>query len=321
MAAGKPQAECKLVIKVLLWRISEHARFALIAGLIAGLALPGLAARLQPWLPQMVAGLLVITALRVGHRAAGGALSDLTWGIGSVAVLQLGLPLSLFGLFQLLGLGGTPVALAVILATAAPALSGSPNLALILGQDAGRMMQILVLGTACFPLTVLPLFALLPELGSPAEVFSAAVRLLAVITGATALGFALRAVLFPAPQPETIKALDGLSVLAFSGIVIGLMAALTPALQDDPRDVLRWMIIAFALSYGVQVVTMVFLRRSRLAPVAGPLAIGAGNRNIALFLVALPEQVVAPIMVFIGCWQVPMYLTPILLRRLYQRRA
>ena len=50
---------------------------------------------------------------------------------------------------------------------------------------------------------------------------------------------------------------------------------------------------------------------------AGPMAIGAGNRNIALFLVALPAEVMAPLMIFVGCWQLPMYLTPMLLRRLY----
>ena len=52
---------------------------------------------------------------------------------------------------------------------------------------------------------------------------------------------------------------------------------------------------------------------------AGPLAIGAGSRNIALFLVALPADVIAPLMIFIGCWQLPMYLTPVLLPRLYER--
>ena len=61
------------------------------------------------------------------------------------------------------------------------------------------------------------------------------------------------------------------------------------------------------------------LRRGPLHPVAGPLAIGAGNRNIALFLVALPPEVLAPLMIFIGCWQLPMYLTPLLLPRLYER--
>lgn len=269
----------------------------------------------------MVAVLLTITALRIGHRATVGALSDLRWGIGSVAVLQMVLPLTLLALCWAGGIADTPMAMALVLATSAPAISGSPNLALMLGQDAGRMMQILVMGTALFPLTVLPQLFLMPQLGDPQQIVQAAFTLLGVILLATALGFGLRAVVFPKPTPEQIKALDGLSVLAFSAIVVGLMAALNPALRLDPGSVALWALLAFGISYGAQITAYLTLRRSALSGVAGPLAIGAGNRNIALFLVALPDQILAPLMVFIGCWQLPMYLTPILLRRLYLRDA
>lgn len=304
-----------------LWFISENGRFALIAGLVAGLALPAVAATLKPWLPQMIAVLLVITALRIGHRAVVGALSDLRWSIGSVVVLQILLPLLLLAGCWILGLADTPIAMAMVLATAAPAISGSANLAVMLGQDAGRMMQILVLGTALFPFTTLPLLALMPQLGDPQTILMAAFKLLGVILISTGLGFGLRAVLFPTPSPGQIKALDGLSVLAFSAVVIGLMAAMNPALRSDPGAVVLWAVLAFAISYITQIATYRILIRTRLSAVAGPLAIGAGNRNIALFLVALPEQILAPLMVFIGCWQLPMYLTPVLLRRLYNAKS
>ncbi|EDQ06520.1 hypothetical protein DSM14862_00262 [Sulfitobacter indolifex] len=298
---------------------SRHARACLIVGLLAGLTLPSLAAALADWLPQMVAALLTITALRIGHRAATGAARDLRWGLASVLALQTALPLMLLGGFALAGLGQTPAALAVTLASAAPALTGSVNLALLLRLDAGRMMQLMVLGTAAFPLTVLPVLALLPQLGPTSEVALAALRLLAVILAATGLGFVLRHVLLPRPTARQIEALDGASVLAFCIIVVGLMAALNPALRSDPWAVAVWTVLAFALSYLLQAAALLLLRRGPLHAVAGPLAIGAGNRNIALFLVALPPEVLAPLMVFIGCWQLPMYLTPVLLPRLYER--
>jgi hypothetical protein len=321
MAAGKPATDTGRIVRRILWLISDNARLCLVLGLAAGLGFPALAAAMQPWLPEMVAGLLTITALRIGHRAAMGAMSDLRWGLGSVAVLQLALPVALFALCWLAGWAQTPMAMAVVLATSAPAITGSPNLALLLGQDAGRMMQIMVLGTAAFPLTVLPVLMLVPQLGQASEIAAAAVLLLAVIAGATALGFSLRALLFPRPTPAQIKSLDGLSVLAFSAIVIGLMAALNPALRSAPDSVALWAILAFAISYLAQIATCFILKKSGLKSVAGPLAIGAGNRNIALFLVALPEQVLAPLMVFVGCWQLPMYLTPMLLRWLYQAES
>lgn len=178
-------------------------------------------------------------------------------------------------------------------------------------------MQILVLGTALFPLTVLPLLIAMPQLGAPATIIMTALKLLAVIFICAGIGFGLRHIMFPTPTAGQIKALDGLSVLAFSAIVVGLMAALNPALRQDPGSVALWGVLAFAISYGAQIITHLILRRTGLSALAGPLALGAGNRNIALFLVALPEQLLAPLMVFIGCWQLPMYLTPILLRRLY----
>lgn len=300
-----------------LWLASTHARLCLIAGLAGGLLLPGLAAALVPWLPQMVAILLCTTALRIGHRAAMGAVGDLRWGLGAVALLQMGVPLLCLGLLTLAGLQGSPAALAIVLTSAAPAITGSINLALLLKLDAGRMMQILVLGTAAFPVTVLPVLAFLPQLGPASEVILSALRLLAVIVLATGTGFVIRHIALPKPSPEQIKALDGLSVLAFSFIVVGLMASLNPALRSNPWEVGAWALLAFAISYLLQLVTLLSLRKSLLRSVAGPLALGAGNRNIAIFLVALPPDILAPLMVFIGCWQLPMYLTPMLLPRLY----
>lgn len=302
----------------LLWLASNNARLCLIIGLTGGLLLPGFAASLVPWLPHMVVILLTTTALRIGHRAAMGALGDLRWGLGAVAVLQMLVPLVCLALLTLAGLHNTPAALAIVLTSAAPAITGSVNLALMLRLDAGRMMQILVLGTATFPLTVLPVLAFLPQLGPASDVIFAALRLLVVIVLATGIGFLIRHIAFPQPTEGQTKALDGLSVLAFSFIVVGLMAALNPALREGPWLVAKWALLAFAISYMLQLATLLTLRKSRLKSVAGPLAIGAGNRNIAIFLVALPAEIIAPLMIFIGCWQLPMYLTPMLLPRLYK---
>jgi ACR3 family arsenite transporter len=302
----------------LLWLASNNARLCLIIGLTGGLLLPGFAASLVPWLPHMVVILLTTTALRIGHRAAMGALGDMRWGLGAVAVLQMLVPLVCLALLTLAGLHNTPAALAIVLTSAAPAITGSVNLALMLRLDAGRMMQILVLGTATFPLTVLPVLAFLPQLGPASDVIFAALRLLVVIVLATGIGFLIRHIAFPQPTEGQTKALDGLSVLAFSFIVVGLMAALNPALREGPWLVAKWALLAFAISYMLQLATLLTLRKSRLKSVAGPLAIGAGNRNIAIFLVALPAEIIAPLMIFIGCWQLPMYLTPMLLPRLYK---
>ena len=113
---------------------ADQSRLLLLVGLAFGIGWPALAAAMAPWLPQMVAILLVITAFRIGHRAAFGALGDLRWSLPAVAVLQVALPLTLVFGFWLGGALGSPLALALILASAAPTISGGASLAIILRQ-------------------------------------------------------------------------------------------------------------------------------------------------------------------------------------------
>ncbi len=305
----------------MIWALSlcaTYSRTLLILGLLAGVGLPGLAAGMAPWLPEMVAILLVITAFRIGHRAAFGALSDLRWSLPAVLVLQLLVPLAVAGLGHLAGLGGTPLALALVLACAAPTIAGGASLAIILRQDPGRMMQFLVLGTALFPLTLLPVLVAVPVVVDVPVLLGVGLRALFIILGAAGLGFVLRRWLLPVAAPEQIKAMDGASVLFFAVIVVGLMSALGPVLRSDPMSAMLWAAAAFGLSFGLQLVALLTLRGTGLAHVSGPLALAAGNRNIALFLVTLPPEVMAPVMIFVACWQLPMYLTPILLPPLYR---
>lgn len=296
-----------------------YSRVLLVLGLTAGVALPGIAGAVSPYLPEMVAVLLVITAFRIGRRDALGSLADLRWSLPVVLVLQVGLPLLLAALLYISGQLQTPLGLALLLATSAPTISGGPSLALMLGQSPARLMQLLVLGTAVFPLTVLVVLHIAPVIGPSDALFSIGLRSLATIVGAAILGFVLRRLFLPHPTPDQVKAMDGAAILFFALIVVGLMAALGPSLAAAPQVVFLWMLAAFGLSFGAQILSILVLRNSRLSQMAGPVALAAGNRNIALYLVALEPAVVAPVMVFIACWQLPMYLTPILLRGLYTR--
>ena len=179
------------------------------------------------------------------------------------------------------------------------------------------MMQLLVLGTAVFPATILMVLGVYPIAETDLRLTEVGLRALGAIGAAAALGFALRHWFLPRPTEAQSKSIDGALVLFFALIVIGLMAALGPLMRDDPGVALLCLVAAFALCFGLQAATIALLRKGPLAHVAGPLALAAGNRNVALFLVALPPEIMSPIMIFVACWQVPMYLTPILLPRLY----
>ena len=298
----------------LLGLAATHGRLCLVAGLVAGLLLPDLAQAMRPWLGAMVAGLIFVAALRIGPKAALGSLGDLSGSVLMIAVFQLALPLAALGVFTLLGMAETAVALALVLMLAAPSITGSANFTILVGHDPAPALRLMVLGTTVFPFTVLPVLWLLPGIGG-AEIFAAAARLLMTIALATGAGFAVRAALSD-PAPEHLRALDGLSAILLAVLVIGLMSGLGPALLDTPLVALGWIATVFAANFGLQIAAF-FLLRPRAETV--PAAIVAGNRNFALFLVALPPEFTVSLLVFIGAYQLPMYLTPLLLGPLYGR--
>jgi len=305
------------MIRVLI-HAARHGRWLLVAGLVAGIGLPSLAAAMRPWLPEMVAVLMFLAALRVGPKQAIGAWHDLTASLLFVALLQMLLPVIFALLIIVLGWQGI-LASAVIMALAASPISGSPSLTIMLGHDPAASLRQLVVGTAFLPLTVIPVFALVPEIGEPAAVLQTAFRLLAVIAGTTVLAFAIRLMVMRSPSQQDLAAVDGVLAIFLAVIVIGLMAAVGPALFQAPGEFVFALCAASALNFGLQIATAAGLSRTRWRRYAVPLGVIAGNRNIALFLAALPAAVTDPLLLFIGCYQVPMYLTPIVMRRFYAR--
>ncbi|MBR9839829.1 MAG: hypothetical protein GYB50_18300 [Rhodobacteraceae bacterium] len=298
---------------------ARHARWLLVAGLVAGVAVPSVASAVRPWLPELVALMLFLAALRIGPRRAVGALHELRETALVLLAWQLALPLAALALFAATGLLGQPAALALVLMLAASPLAGSPNLTMLVGADPAPALRLLILGTAVLPLSVIPVFWALPALGSAAAVTGSVLRLLTTIGLAAGLAFALRLTLMKAPSETALARMDGLSALTMTVMVLGLMSAVGPALSERPLALAGWLALACAANLGPQCVVALMLRGRMPGARIPALAITAGNRNIALFLVALPPETTDALLLFIGCYQVPMYLTPLLMTRFYAR--
>ena len=282
-------------------------------GLVAGLTLPGLAAAIRPWLPHLVAALLCVSAMRIGLRALLGSLDDLGRTIRAILVLQLALPLIGLALVLALGVSDHPLAIALLLMLSAPSISGSPNFTALMGHDPAPPMRLLILGTAVFPVTALATLWIVPGLGDFAQTFGIAARFAIVIALSVGAGFAIRRLFFARPSSDQIKALDGAGAILLAVMVVGLMAALGPALRETPAEVGFWLVVVLIANFGLQFTAF------RSGAGVGTSVI-AGNRNIALYLVALPAATTDPLLIFIGCYQIPMYLTPIIMHRFYRAK-
>jgi hypothetical protein len=300
----------------LLAALAGHGRWLLVAGLLVGIAFPPLARAMAPAIVPFIALMLWIAALREGPIAALPRRAALPRTVAVTVALQCVLPLATGGALWAMGWLGHPLAIAAVLAMAASPITGSPGLAAMSGADMGAALRQLSLGTALLPLTAAPVFAILPLFPDPGAILVAAGRLLLLVVLAGGLAALMRRLLPGLARAEMRPALDGAMALAMGLVVIGLMSEIGPALVTAPGTLALTFAFAVGLYLCQTIGAWALSRRSLPEPEAASAAIAAGNRNLALFLSAVPPEVFAPLMVFVGCYQIPMYLTPFLMFRL-----
>lgn len=295
---------------------ARHGRLALVAGLICGVALPGLAEMMRPAIAPLVVALLFLAVLRLGPAGVRVGLGGLGQALRLALVLQLALPLAAIGFCAALGVMAQPLAMGVALMLAAAPITGSPHIAWMVGADPAPALRQMVVGTALLPLTALPVFWLLPAFGSHMQVVISVARLLGLIGLAGGLALLLRHWRIVPGSAPVLAAIDGVATIALGLVVIGLMVAVGPALRAAEAGLFITLGLVTALNFGLQIAASLMVARHDPA-LAAPIGIIAGNRNIALFLGVLPAGLVSDLLLLIGCYQIPMYLTPLILRRWY----
>lgn len=291
-------------------------------GLLAGLLLPWAAQPMRQGIPLFIGILLFLAVLRIlpDANAVASMRSTAAWTgtLWRIFLAQLLLPVVVF---VLLGFMKAPwiVVLAATLVAAAPPISGSPNLVLLLRGDAALAMRWLLLGTAVLPLSCLPALYLLQPEQSITTMLAPALVLLVLIGSSVLLALLVLWRLRQRKVHLNAAALDGLSALVLALMVIGLMSALHEP-SNGWRDAFWMLLLALLVNIGYQGLGILGSRLARQRP-ARTIGTGVvvGNRNIALFLAALPSAQMEPLLLFIACYQVPMYLTPLIGDLFYRR--
>lgn len=299
---------------------ARHGRWLLVAGLVLGIALPPLARLMAGAIVPLIAFMLFLAGLRLGPDRALPPRRALPRALLVTLLLQTALPLLAGAALAAAGVLDSVAGMGIVLVLAAAPITGTVGLALMSGADGTMALRQLVLGTVLLPLTAAPVFALLPVFDGAAGVAQGALRLMAVIGLAGGAAVLARRVLPVLGASRAQAALDGLLALAMGAVVVGLMAAVGPAILGRDPALPGLLALAFALNLGLELGVWSLARGTVPASEAAALAIAAGNRNLALFLAALPPETATRLLLFVGCFQVPMYLTPLILPRLLHGR-
>lgn len=222
------------------------------------------------------------------------------------------------------------VAMAMILLWSAPPLASSPGLSSFLKLDSELTLTVMVIASLIFPVTSALCISLLDmDPGRPREgVDLLLLARLFLLTGLAVLFAVLvRYWIGTARIKANAQMLDGISVLLMIGFAFLLLNQVSWGQLQDIDLMLTTSLMAFALNWGPHLVTLLLLLiylvlTRQFVPVRlqqiGAIAVLNGNRNLALFVAALPADQAADLFLFLALIQAPIYLTPLLGQYLYR---
>jgi BASS family bile acid:Na+ symporter len=290
----------------------------LLAGCIfVGLAVPPLAALLRETLTVTVAGLMTLVMLRIDLAQVLSYLKRPVLVGALLAWLLLACPLIGFAIARATGLDGPLGAALVIMATGCAATS-SPAFARLVGLDASISLVVAVLSTLLVPFTAPPLALGLLGVDLSISIGALMARLALIVLLPLLVALAIRRLVAEARLAAWSGRVDGTVVLLLVIYGIGVMDGMLAKLLSDPAWVAGGLALAFAGNFGLNLLTALAFRPAgrRVALAAGLLS---GNRNMALYLAVLPATAEPRILLFFALCQFPLFLSPFLLRPVYDR--
>ena len=303
-------------IGALAW-LGRHGSLLLPGGVFIGILLPPLASLLQPLLLPAIIGPFVIALVRLdAARLRHHLRRPLPVVLGLVWLLLLA-PLILQGLLSLLPLQ-PGLHQALVLAAAASPLMASASLALIIGLDIALAVMLTLVATALMPFTLPPLALHLLGIELEIQVSVLMERLVLLVGGCFALAWLIRRLLPPGFLPRHAAALDGLAIAGLVLFAVAIMDGFTAMLLARPGFVLLATLLVCVLNPALQAITTL-LFAWRGGTEALTIGLCSGNRNLGLLLAAIADKASAELLIVIAAAQLPIYILPMLQRRLYRR--
>lgn len=304
----------------LAW-LGARAPWALTLGIALCFLAPELSRAMRPALPLLVPLVLGLAMARIDLAAAARAAlrpGRLAWLV-ALSVLLMPVSAAVYlGLARGLGLDAD-LARALVYLAAAPPIASSANLCFFLGLNARRAIEVTVAATLLTPLLgPLTVSLLLPDAAAPPAA-ELGLKLGLMIAGGVGFAVALRWIATPARMARSAPTLDGLGVIALVIFVIPLFDGVPALIIAEPARAALVMAVATFANIGVNLGVAAACARAMPGPDAGAYGIVFGNRTIAIYLAALPAE--PRFAVFVALYQVPMLLTPLILRCLRRHTA
>lgn len=301
--------------------IGARARWVLAAGVLLATLLPSLSAFLRPMLPGLVALVFCISLVRLdlGALARRAARPKRLAALGLWAVaFMVATPALVCLAAGAAGMGEAQVA-ALTYTFAAPPIMSASALCLMLGLDAGFALEFTVLASVIAPfLGPVVTKALLGD-AVPVDAVALALRMAAMIAAGTVMALALRRLLGTEAIRRHGGAFDGVATVILVLFVVPLFDGFWTVVGAMPGFALATLGLVLAANWGPQLLVAAGLRRAAAPDIAGAAGLMWGNRNVSIYLAALPPDPLFGL--YVAFYQFPMLFTPMVMGRILGRRT
>ena len=285
-------------------------------GIFGGVAVPPLAAAFKWFITPTVLLMTTLVLLRVDFPRTAAHLRRPARVGGIVLFHLLACPVLTWLLIAPLQLDPGIAAGTVLFATGCAATS-SAAFARLVGLDPDLSLLATLIMLVLIPVTAPPIALWLLGIDLSLTPVAFMGRLLVVVGLPMLASLALRRLIGPARLERHGDAVDGALVMLVVFYGFAVMDGLAARLAADPAWVMRALVAAFAVNYGLNGLTALVFHRLGIIP-AATAGLMSGNRNMALYLAVLPASTDPRVLLFFGLCQFPLFLSPFLLRPAYR---
>ncbi len=296
--------------------LGRHARLVLPAGIIAALLLPEITARWDLILPVIITLIYAASMIRLDLKHSFvSALRPkrLLKTAGLSLFILCFVPISYVLIARLFGLADLLMPSLVWYAVAPP-IASTVWICTLLGFPAALAMEIVVLTSLAAPFTG-PFLAsfILHDIAAIDPLFLF-FRLAGMIMGGTFIALCGQWIMGRQNIERHREIFDGLSSLAMLVFLVPVFNGMGPVILLAPEMALSLLGLAILMNLGIQAAIMIGAQTPFSKPyrsTAQVMSVVTGNRNVGLYFAALPPDPIFGL--FTAMYQVPLYLTPLLL--------
>ena len=286
----------------------------LATSIFLGIAFPALAAFFKPFLLPLIFLLFLTAVLQVSFNdAAHAAVKD---HAGWVALLWQLLILPLLFFVALKPILSEQLHLFAVVSMCTGAITATTALSRLFGLNSPLSLVVCIAGAVLMPV---PLYIFLSILGNTVQLdlLAYVVRILVFIALPFFVVFCIRKVISPETDIWLQQKMPHVALLLLVFFGLAVMDGVGELMFSDPQRLLSYILLAFGLSAGVQLLSFYalgFLGRRD----ATTIALLCAYRNVGLVAAIAGSSLGQDFFIFLGVWQLPMYILPWLLRRFYQ---